>query len=248
MKASRYFLAALSAFVLVPLNALLQREGPQSSGSVFDTTEKVSCREDNLLSLVRNTQFWYLFWIFFTGGFTVQAVLIHQMAIAVESGFEAFDAAMAFGIMGLLGTVTRMMWGLLSDRMGRERTYPVAYLVITAGLGCLMLAKIFQSLTALYGYSLFFGLGYGAIAPLNMALAADRFAGNRFGLIYGILFVGTSLGAALGPLVWGIVFDQCSNYTLAIATLPVAILFSCAALYKVCMNRNPASGSATLND
>jgi MFS family permease len=77
-------------------------------------------------------------------------------------------------------------------------------MVITAGLGFLLMARMFRSLTALYGYSLFFGLAYGAIAPLNMALAADRFAGNRFGLIYGILFLGTSLGAALGPLVWGL--------------------------------------------
>jgi MFS family permease len=132
-----------------------------------------------------------------------------------------------------------MMWGMLSDRIGREKTYPMAYLVIIIGLGFLLVARMFQNLTALYGYSLFFGLGYGAIAPLNMALAADRFAGNRFGLIYGILFIGTSLGAALGPLVWGIVFDQFSNYIPAIATLPALILLSCAALYKVYMNRVP---------
>ena len=233
------FLATLSAFLLVPLNGLLQREGPKSSGSLPETTGEAPCRESRCLSPVRNTQFWYLFWIFFMGGFAVQAVLIHQMAIAVESGFEALDAATAFGIMGLLGTLTRMMWGMLSDRIGREKTYPMAYLVIIIGLGFLLVARMFQNLTALYGYSLFFGLGYGAIAPLNMALAADRFAGNRFGLIYGILFIGTSLGAALGPLVWGIVFDQFSNYIPAIATLPALILLSCAALYKVYMNRVP---------
>ena len=234
------FLAVLSAFLLVPLNGLLQREGPKSSGPFPETMGEIPCRENGLLSLVRTTHFWYLFWIFFAGGFIVQAVLIHQMAIAVESGFEKFDAATAFGIMGLLGTVTRMMWGTLSDRIGREKTYPVAYLIIAIGLGFLLVARMFQSLTALYGYSLFFGLGYGAVAPLNMALAADKFAGNRFGLIYGILFVGTSLGAALGPLVWGIMFDHFSNYTLAIATLPAVILLSYVALYKVYMNRNPA--------
>jgi len=233
------FLATLSAFLLVPLNGLLQREGPKSSGSLPEKMERAPCREDKLLSLVRTAHFWHLFWIFFSGGFIVQAVLIHQMAIAVESGFEKFSAAAAFGIMGLLGTLTRMMWGMLSDRIGREKTYPMAYLVIIIGLGFLLVARMFQNLTALYGYSLFFGLGYGAIAPLNMALAADRFAGNRFGLIYGILFIGTSLGAALGPLVWGIVFDQFSNYIPAIATLPALILLSCAALYKVYMNRVP---------
>jgi MFS family permease len=234
------FLAVLSAFLLVPLNGLLQREGPKSSGSFPESMGRIPCRENRLLSLVRTTHFWYLFWIFFAGGFIVQAVLIHQIAIAVESGFEKIDAATAFGITGLLGTLMRMVWGGLSDRIGREKTYFVAYLAITLGLGSLLAARMFQSLTALYGYSIFFGLGYGAVASLNLALAADRFSGTRFGLTYGILFIGTSLGGAAGPLVWGIMFDQFSNYTPAIATLPAVILLSYVALYKVYMNRNPA--------
>jgi MFS family permease len=234
-----FFLAALSAFLLVPLNGLLQREGPRSSGSFPASMGRIPCRENSLLSLVRTTQFWYLFWIFFAGGFIVQAVLIHQIAIAVESGIEKFDAATAFGITGLLGTLTRMVWGGLSDRIGREKTYFVAYLAITLGLGSLLAARMFQSLTALYGYSIFFGMGYGAVASLNMAIAADRFSGTRFGLIYGILFIGTSLGGAAGPLVLGIIFDQFSNYTPAIATLPAVILLSYVALYKVYMNRIP---------
>ena len=236
------FLAALSAFLLAPLNGFLLRRGPKESVSFSKaksqgihpaTNHSSPPKEEVLLPLMRTFNFWYIFWIFFTGGFVVQTVLIHQMAIAVESGFEKFTAAAAFGVIGLLGTFTRMAWGMISDRIGREKTYSVAYLAITLGLGSLFAARIFQSLTALYGYSIFFGLGYGAVAPLNMAIAADRFSGGRFGLIYGILIVGTSLGGAAGPLVWGILFDLFSDYTPAIVTLPALILISWLAFYKI---------------
>jgi len=236
-------LATLSAFVIAPLNGLLLRRGPKelartgSQGFSQDTSASSHQEEESLLSLMGTSNFWYIFWIFFAGGFVVQTVLIHQMAVAVESGIEKLTAAAAFGVIGLLGTLTRMGWGMISDRVGREKTYAVAYLIIALGLGSLLMARMFHSLTAVYGYSVFLGLGYGAVAPLNMAIAADRFAGNRFGLIYGIFIIGTCLGGAAGPLVWGILFDLFSDYTPAIATLPVLVLASWLALYKTHTHR-----------
>lgn len=243
------FLAGLTAVLLIPLNGFLQRPGPGTSGRFLKKEDhgptpnedrKTILREESLWALLKTSHFWYVFWVFFAGGFSVQAILIHQMAIAAESGFDTFLAATVFGIIGFLGTFTRTVWGMVSDRIGRRKTYPIAYLIITLGIGFLLAATLLRSLTVLYGYSLFFGLGYGAIATLNMAMAADRFAGNRFGIIYGFLFLGTSLGSAIGPFVWGMIFDRFSSYTIAILTPPVTLFLSWMAIKRIYGNP-PAS-------
>jgi MFS family permease len=129
---------------------------------------------------------------------------------------------------------------MISDRIGREKTYSIAYLMMNLGIAFLLAATLTRSLPVLYGYSFFFGLGYGAIATLNMAMAADQYAGNRFGVIYGLFFLGTSLGSAIGPFIWGMIFDRFSSYTLAILTPPVTFLVSWMALKRIYRHSPPS--------
>ena len=230
-------LALLTAFILIPVNIILMRNNPKDLGLSLeeeagglpytlnrsDPKRKV---KENAPILLKSLKFWRIFLIFFSGGFVVQAVLIHQVAIATDAGFHQIVVVTALGAVGIFGTIGRTVWGLLSDRLGRDKAYLFASTVLVFGLGAILAAKEFHSFIALYIYVILFGLGYSAIAPLNLTMAADIYSGEQFGFIYGFLFMGTGIGAALGPLVSGFIFDRLSDYSLVFCLITIILILS----------------------
>ncbi len=154
----------------------------------------------------------------------VQGVLIHQVAHVVDKGFSAARGAFFFGLAGIVGSVGKILFGHLSDRIGRDRAF-------TIGMGCAFLGVLsLMGLRAdhgwlLYGYAVFFGLGYGSIAPIFPSRAADLFQGAHFGKIYGFIAVPGGLGGATGTWLSGKIFDLTASYKIAfLGVLAVFVL------------------------
>jgi MFS family permease len=60
------------------------------------------------------------------------------------------------------------------------------------------------------------GAAYGGFVALVPALTADYFGNRHTGAILGILYTAAGIGALLGPVVAGAVFDARESYTLPI--------------------------------
>lgn len=218
-----FLMLAVCVALLVPLNVFLQKNGPENA--IADhRVENGFAR--GFWGLLREKAFWYIFIVFFTGGFVVQAVVIHQVAIAHDAGFPPNTIEAAVAMLGLFSIFGRVFWGLVSDRIGRANAYLLASLTLVVGLCLILYAADSSRTAAFYGYSIFFGTGYSAIAPLNWSIAADIYSGAKFGAIYGFLFFGTGIGASLGSFWSGIVFDFTSSYFGAF--LSVALLLLCS--------------------
>ena len=144
----------------------------------------------------------------------VQGTLIHQVAHLVDKGFSPESGALILGFTGILGSFGKILFGYLSDKIGRAKAFSI-------GLGCAFFGvldlMLIQQYTVwlLYGYALFFGLGYGAFAPIFAAHAADLFHGIHFGKIYGSLSIAGGIGGAIGAWVNGKIFDLTSSYQIA---------------------------------
>ena len=78
-----------------------------------------------------------------------------------------------------------------------------------------------------YLFALFFGCGWGVMAPIYMSASADLFQGKSYGLLYGILEAVIGLGSALGPWLGGFVFDATGSYRTAFLIAIAACLLSC---------------------
>ncbi len=82
-------------------------------------------------------------------------------------------------------------------------------------LGMILLMRA-DSAVLLFVYALFFGFGYGSLAPMMPFLLADRFGISVLGTTYGILtFFATGIGGATGPLLCGVLYDRFGSYRLA---------------------------------
>jgi len=226
-------LSLFSALVLIPMNAIFQRSGPGRTergphggleGEASSLDPGTAWGRKGLLDIFKTNRFRQLFFVFFTGGFIVQVVLIHQVALATDAGFSQPTIGKCLILLGFFSIFGRMIWGTLSDTIGRKKAYWFASVMLVAGLCFVLISKAHHSMLALYGYTFCFGTGYGAIAPLNWSIAADIYSGSHFGSIYGLLFIGTGVGAALGPLFGGMMFDIFSGYALAFG-MAVLLLF-----------------------
>lgn len=162
--------------------------------------------------------FWALFFAFLFTPLAVMPVFTHQVAFAVDQGFSRMFVASIFGLTGLLSSVGRVGFGMISDRIGRELSATLSFGCTAGGTLVLLFLEILPHPGLLYAYAILFGLGFGARGPIVTAMATDFFGGKRFGAIYGILNFGNGIGAAVGPWFSGVVHDATGSYRWAFLT------------------------------
>ncbi len=239
-------IAAVALFFIGPLNMILSRRQPQDMNLRPDGDEADgshgkrlpamtmqvidkgwAAREWTLSKAIRTRRFWLLVISFFFGSYVYQGVLLHTVSSMVDSGIPRETAAFYFGILGLSGSVGKILFGYLSDVAGRERINSVAGLVTVLGILCLLLVPRFEGplLPGLAAVS--FGLGYGAAAPLFPSVSADIFLGSSFGVIFAMISLGGGLGGSCGAFIAGFMRDLHGNYSLGFSLCFLSIFLSC---------------------
>jgi MFS family permease len=133
------------------------------------------------------------------------AYLVNEMGLT--QGF----AGKLWALVGGLSILCGVIWGGISDRVGRSRGAALAYLVL--GLSYIIYALIKVDF-GFYLSAVLFGLTAWSI-PTIMAAAAGDFVGPRMapaGLGFITLFFG--IGQALGPALGGYLADVSGSFTL----------------------------------
>ena len=64
-------------------------------------------------------------------------------------------------------------------------------------------------------FAVIFGFAQGGVAPSESPLVASLFGLKSHGLIYGVLSLGFTAGASIGPVLTGYSFDIIGSYQLA---------------------------------
>jgi MFS family permease len=147
-------------------------------------------------------------------------------------GYGLPVASVIFGMLGVLRAIGGLIWGPLSDRIGRSACVVVICTISIIGLALLWLTTFVCAESAalrialLSGYLLTFGLGFNGISPVYASAVSDRFAGRNLGTILGLLDLGFGLGSALGPWWAGWMFDRYGSYDLVIVGVAVGVVFT----------------------
>ena len=198
---------------------------PYGADGSADQPEAAPFREASwtVRQALRTRQFWALGLAQVLIPLGIFPVAVHQVAYLTDLGFSRVLAAGVLGYMGVMSSCGRMLFGALSDRLGRFGG--VALSVVFSQLGILALLMLDDASVRwpLYVYAVCFGLGYGARGPIISAIAADRFPGRSFATIFGFISIGHGLGGALGPWYGGALYDRLESYTLAFALSCVSL-------------------------
>jgi MFS family permease len=181
---------------------------------------------------LRTKQFWFLGISFFLGNLIIQSVFTHQVAFFVDHGMNALLASYVVGLIGIISVGGKILWGGLSDKIGREITYTTGIICCMLSMILLILFSVFPLPAMMYFFSLFFALGYAVTATHPPLITADIFGGQAFGTIFGFLMILSGIGGAFGAWFAGFVYDVAGSYVPVFVILIIFALFSSLGIWS----------------
>ena len=137
---------------------------------------------------------------------------VHIVAYCGDLGYGAARGAQMLSLMLACGVVSRLVSGVICDRIGGLRTLLLGS--VLQGLA-LILFLPFDSLASLYVISALFGLFQGGIVPSYAIIVREYFPPAEAGARVGTVLMFTLLGMALGGWLSGKVFDLTGSYHAA---------------------------------
>jgi len=137
---------------------------------------------------------------------------VHLIAYCGDLGYGPARGAEMLSIMLGLGVVSRLVSGLIADRIGGIGT-----LIVGSMLQCLALLLYlpFDGLMSLYIISGLFGLSQGGIVPSYALIVRQYFPAREAGGRIGLVLMSTVIGMALGGWMSGEIFDWTGSYQAA---------------------------------
>jgi MFS family permease len=137
---------------------------------------------------------------------------VHIVAYCSDLGFGAARGAEMLSLMLVCGIISRLVSGVICDRIGGLRTLLLGSVLQTTAL---LLFLPFDGLVSLYLVSALFGLFQGGIVPSYAIIVREYFPPAEAGARVGTVLMATLFGMALGGWMSGKVFDLTGSYQAA---------------------------------
>jgi MFS family permease len=211
---------------------LERKKGFVRKGEVVILDSEWAETEWTVKKAVKSFRFWALTLVvaMFAAGFFL--ISVQLVAYLEDKGYSPIMAASVVGLQGLLNIGGKFLGGILSDRIGREKTLTLSIIIFVAGIAVLNLGGFFVNAFVIYTFAVLYGVGYGLSLPALMASAADLFQGKHFGSILGIIILGGFIGGALGTWLGGVFFDQTGAYRVNFLVAAFVMFVSGALIWK----------------
>jgi MFS transporter, OFA family, oxalate/formate antiporter len=173
--------------------------------------QHVGRRQFTTLEMLRTPQFYLMYAMFLlmaTGGLLVTA---NAGPMSKSWGLPAAALTLAGTLGPIANGASRISWGWVSDRLGRERTMTVSFLLqaiclcLVVSLGHVSGGWFAFTLVLVY-------LTWGQVFSLFPATSADYF-GTRFATSnYGILYSAKGVASIIGSWVGAIVYEHTGSW------------------------------------
>lgn len=161
---------------------------------------------------------------------------VHIVSLCVDLGYGPAVGGQMLSLMLLGGVVSRLISGLVADRLGGVMT-----LLIGSGLQCLALFLYLPAggLVSLYTVSMIFGLAQGGIVPSYALVVREYMPSQEAGQRVGFVLMMTILGMALGGWMSGWIFDVTGSYQMAFINGIIWNFLNIAIMAMILMRTRP---------
>jgi MFS family permease len=226
--------AVVTSALLIPVAAIIYKRRPAELGVLpdgrmpspkdadgegdSDESSDPPAHEWDMKSAIRTRTFWLISLVFIFVTFGQTGLLINQVKYFQEIGISPERAAFALGFCAMLGIAGKLFFGAMADR------YPVRN-AMALSFGLQAVGTVILIYTGAIGSPLLFvlvwGFSMGGVIALEPLIVAECFGMKSFGVILGMVYVATTVGAASGPPFAGIIFDLTGDYSNAFAVFVV---------------------------
>lgn len=174
--------------------------------------------------MVKLKQFWMLWFMFVFGAAAGLLVIGILKPYGIHSGLSAIAAANAVGVLALFNGAGRIVWGTISDKIGRKNALTVMFLL--QGFMMLVLINMGTTEMTLSIAAAWVGFNFGGNLALFPSTTADFFGTKNIGINYGFMFTAYGVAGIVGPILAGNVFDITGSYMWAFIPAGVACLIA----------------------
>ena len=149
----------------------------------------------------------------------INAGRLSTSLVMVEANFSAGQISSATAISGLVAIPAMLLFGLLSDRLGRTHSLALAYLFCASGAVMLFLAA---ALWQFWVAASLIMIAFCANVSMSSALVTDQLTPQTLSRGLSILSTSNSAGGILSFVSVGVIIDRLgpSGMAIAIAILP----------------------------
>ena len=202
-------IAAAALFVMLPATWLLRKPLPEDALRASETAAALKARTAGLSPRA-------LTWLLAAAGIGCCVAMsmpqVHIVAYCTDLGYGPAVGAEMLSLMLMGGVASRLVSGLLADRIGGVMTLLIGS---TLQMLALVLYVPTTGLTSLYLVSLVFGLSQGGIVPSYAIIVREYLPAREAGARVGFVIMATIIGMALGGWLSGLIYDLTGSYRWA---------------------------------
>lgn len=230
-----WFFLGIVVFVLAfPCYAFLRNDPAEKGLPMYGgEEEKKAGPKATLFSAFREVvaepELWKLGVVYFMFGFSYVIYLTFFVAyLTKEMGVPPVSAGRIFSVLGIFSIFCGIIFGWISDVLGRRSGSMLAYL--TLALSYLIFA-FWKDATGFYLSAVVFGIAAFSVPTIMAAASGDAVGGSLAPAGLGFITLFFGIGQALGPAIGGWIKDTTGTFTYAfILSAAVSLLGAAGSL------------------
>ncbi|HKZ87143.1 MAG TPA: MFS transporter [Anaerolineae bacterium] len=199
-----------------PADKGLRPLGADATASALDPAPRPgssAARPDGLQwgLVYRSPLAWHLGLVYSAFGFAyIIYITFFAKFLIAENGYTQPAAGSLFTTMGWFTLSSGLIWGMVSDAIGRKGAMLIVYLIQAVAIGMfgLKLAPLGLTLSAIL-----FGLTAWSLPAIMAATCGDAFGSRLAPAALGFVTLFFGLGQAIGPSVVGAMADSTGTFT-----------------------------------
>ena len=197
-------------------------------GWVPPVTSGPQMTNKNWRGMLATPQFYLIFLMMFAGAFSGLMIASNASLIGQDMfALTASSAAFYVSLYSLSNCAGRVIWGMVSDKLGRNRTLTIILCAVILAFAILV---IVSSQAGFAVGIIILGLCFGGVMGVFPAMVMENYGPANQGTNYGIIFSGYSVAAFFAPKVAANIaashqgdFTQAFYVAIVVAVLGLAL-------------------------
>ncbi len=193
-----------------------------------------------LRDAARTKAFWILFGTFFICGASTNGLIqTHFIPMCVDFGLTQTSAAGLLAAIGVFDFVGTILSGWLADRY--DNRWLLFWYYGLRGLSLVFLPFTDFTFFGLSIFAVFYGLDWIATVPPTVKLTAQKFGAERAALVFGWIFAGHQIGAAMAAFAAGFSRTMLATYLPAFFAAGALCIVAAVAVLLIEQRRQAAA-------
>jgi MFS family permease len=196
--------------IVVPLVALSVRSRPPGAVKLTVAQSADLLEGFETPEALRARSFWMLSIANLCFGFAAAGAVVHMVTYLEGVGYKASSAALAMSVFFGCAALGKIAMGYVADWISARLALAVDFAVTAVAF--VMVFGV-AHLVVLGVFAVVFGVAAAAPLVLLPLLVAESLGRRRYGVLGGLTGFAGTIGATVGPVVAGRIFDLTGSYT-----------------------------------